>query len=156
MERREVVPGVSSSSLTTCDELREARGEIKRVPENSRGSARSNYLHEARGARTDRGVDIFSWSFLYFPARPALSPSHFLRSAFVARHGDATGANGGNYFGLLFAPGFGERIMGRRSGERKRRRRYVELAELNTTHKLRGGPSRSETNGGQEFNFISQ
>lgn len=44
------------------------------------------------------------------------------------------------------------------SGEKSETRgRDMELMELNTTHKLqRGGPSWSETNGGQEFNFISQ
>lgn len=73
IERREVVPG--ASSLTTCDELREARNEIKRVPENSRGSARSNYLREVRSVRTDCGVDIFSPSFLYFSIGPAFAVS---------------------------------------------------------------------------------
>lgn len=62
--RREVVPGMSS--LTTCDELREARSEIKRVPENLRGSARSNYLHEARGVRTVKRADIFFFAVLLF------------------------------------------------------------------------------------------
>lgn len=38
-----------------------------------------------------------------------------------------------------------------------RGQRDMELAELNTAHKLqREGLSWSETNGGQEFNFISQ
>lgn len=76
IRRREIVPGVSS--LTTCDELREAKSEIKRVPENSRGSARSNYLRKARGVRTDCGVDIFSPSRLYFSIGPAFAVSFSL------------------------------------------------------------------------------
>lgn len=75
---REVVPGVSS--LTTCDELREARSEIKRVPENSRGSARSNYLHEARRPTVES--TFFPRLFLTSPSaleQLSRAPSHFLR-----------------------------------------------------------------------------
>lgn len=62
--------------------------------------------------------------------------------------------SGRNFF-YLFALGFGFAISGEKSETRGQR--DMELAELNTAHKLqRGGPSWSETNGGQEFNFISQ
>lgn len=93
------------SSLTTCDELREARSEIKRVPENLRGSARSNYLHEARGVRTVKRVDIFF-------RRPFIlsqfSPSHFPRRVYHAIQMCVMkrGRRKRNYFGLLFALGF--------------------------------------------------
>lgn len=154
--RREIVPGVSS--LTTCDELREARSEIKRVPENSRGSARSNYLREARGVRTDCGVDIFSPSFLYFSIGPAFAVSFSLSRLPCDADGQPKrwkGTSKGNYFGLLFCARFWRTISRGRSETRGQR--DVELAELNTAHKLRHeGPSWSETNGGQEFNFISQ
>jgi len=54
----------------------------------------------------------------------------------------------------FFALGFSVRYQERKA---KREERDMELAELNTAHKLRHeGPSWSETNGGQEFNFISQ
>lgn len=106
VRRRKIVPGVSF--LTTCDELREARSEIKRVPEISRGSARSNYLREARGMRTDCGVDIFFLRFSFISPSDQLSPSHFLCRvcrAMRMRDGQPKGWKGmskENYFGLLF------------------------------------------------------
>lgn len=144
--RREAVPGVSS--LTTCDELREARSEIKRVPENSRGSARSNYLHEAQGPTVES--TFFLRLFLISPAPPdqlSLAPSHFLRVAFAVRCGArATTTDGGegragkgNYFGLLFIPNFGARAIAKKRNEK----RDVELTEHDATHKLRRGPSQS-------------
>lgn len=64
------------SSLTTCDELREASSEIKRVARKSRGSGRSNYLHKpcarARGP-TVTSTSFFSPPLLYFPG-PGLHP----------------------------------------------------------------------------------
>lgn len=75
--RREIVPGVSS--LTICDELREARNEIKRVPENSRGSARSNYLREVRSVKTDCWSRHFFLRLSLISLSDRLSPFHFLR-----------------------------------------------------------------------------
>jgi len=132
-KRREIVLGVFS----TCDELREARSEIKRVPENSRGSARSNYLLKARGVSTDCGIDIFSLSFLYFSIGPAFTVS-FSSSRLRARQ--ATGEVERerakriilNYF---FVPGFGVRYQER--WVKQRGQRDMGLAELNTAHKLR-------------------
>lgn len=117
--RREVVPGVSS--LTTCDELREARNEIKRVPENLRGSARSNYLHEARGVEDCEESRYFFFlrhSFIL----PQFLPSHFLRRVYHAIQTCAMkgGPSKRNYSGLLFALGFVARWWRRREeGERE-------------------------------------
>lgn len=140
-ETREVVPGVSS--LTTCDELREARSEIKRVPENSRGSARSNYLHEARGPTVESRL-FSSSSFLYFPYRPALAVS--FSSSRSPCDTDARWAKGRRWVkGIIFelrcarrasaceGRGREDRSAGQKR-EKKRGQRYVELAELNTTH----------------------
>lgn len=105
-ERRKIVPGVSS--LTTCDELREAKNEIKRVPENSRGSARSNYLRKVRSVRTDRGVDIFFSVFPLFLHRTSFRRFIFF-AASAERCGYATGnrkegkkISGGIFFWIYF------------------------------------------------------
>jgi len=45
----------------------------------------------------------------------------------------------GIIFGLLFAPGFGLPALTGEGREKKRRQRDMELAELNTTHKLSEG-----------------
>lgn len=151
IERREIVPG--ASSLTTCDELREAGNEIKRVPGNSTGSARSNYLHEVR-------TDIFSPSFLYFSIGPEFSPFHFLRRICRAiRDGQPEGRERSEQRKLFWITFFCARLWRAIPGKTSETRgqRDMELAELNTAHKLqREGPSWSETDGGQEFNFISQ
>lgn len=125
------------SFLTTCDELREARSEIKRVPENSRGSARSNYLRKVRGVSTDRGVDIF---FSVFPL--FLHRTSFRRFIFFIAFASATGnwrsgkrASEENYFELLFCARVWRAIS--REKSETRGQRDVELAELNTAHKLR-------------------
>lgn len=138
--RREIVPGVSS--LTTCDELREARNEIKRVPENSRGSARSNYLREVRSVRTDYGVDIFFSVFPLFLHRTSFRRFIFF-VAFVERCECATGNQGGKgreggkqrkLFWITFCARLWRAISGGKSETREQR--DIELAELNTAHKL--------------------
>jgi len=97
---REIVLGVFS----TCDELREARSEIKRVPENSRGSARSNYLLKARGVSTDCGIDIFFSVFSLFLHRTSFHRFIFF-IAFASATGNwrsGKGTSEENYFELLF------------------------------------------------------
>lgn len=123
--RRKIVPGVSF--LTTCDELREARSEIKRVPEISRGSARSNYLREARGMRTDCGVDIFFSVFPLFLHRTSFRRLIFF-VAFAVRCGCATGNRRGGrrrakriildyFFALDFGVRYQERGAKRENNE---------------------------------------
>lgn len=141
--RREVVPGVSS--LTTCDELREARSEIKRVPENLRGSARSNYLYEARGVRTVKRVDIFFPSFFYSPAVFAVSFSSSRLSC------DEEGPEQKKLFWITFCAQFYCAMTVEEVEERTTR--DVELTELNTTHKLRGDPRGARRTAGR--NLIS-
>lgn len=150
--RREVVPGVSS--LTTCDELREARSEIKRVPENLRGSARSNYLHEARGVRTVKRVDIFFFFVVLLFSRSFRRLIFFV--AFIMRYRRARWRGARvkeiilDYFlrsALLLDGGEGGK------GVKERTTKNVELKELNTTHKLRGDPRGARRTAGR--NLIS-
>jgi len=112
---REIVLGVSF--LTTCDELREARSEIKRVPENSRGSARSNYLRKVRGVSTDCGIDIFFFVFPLFLHRTSFRRFIFF-IAFASATGNWRSGKGPsevNYFvNYFFVPGFGVRYQERR------------------------------------------
>lgn len=125
-ERRKAVPEVSS--LTTCDELREARSEIKRVPENSRGSARSNYLHEAQELTVES--TFFLRLFFISPPRISfLSPSHFLRVAFVVRYGRARGTEGAGGQRELFWITFYARLW-RAIVKKKNEKRDVELTKL--------------------------
>lgn len=131
--RREVVPGMSS--LTTCDELREARSEIKRVPENLRGSARSNYLHEARGVRTVKRADIFFSPFFYSPVVFAVSFSSSRLSCDTGAR-DEERPEQKKLFWITFCARLYYAMLVK-EGLEERTTRDVELTELNTTHKLR-------------------
>lgn len=121
------------SSLTTCDELREAKSEIKRVPENSRGSARSNYLYEARGPTVE---STFFLRLFFISRLDQLSPSHFLRRAIRTRDG-ATGSRRakGIIFGLLFAPRL--QLPRAATGAEEERRRKEDNETWNSRNSIR-------------------
>lgn len=122
--RREVVPGVSS--LTTCDELREARSEIKRVPENSRGSARSNYLHEARRPTVESTFfPVFSLPLPHSRAAFARSVS-FSPSPFVVRYAEnVTGRRGSEAQGIILDYFLCSTLTKRDNGDKRGRSRDI-------------------------------